>query len=489
VSSSHPPKEIVMTRLNTVGLKRLAEGSLVEKSPFESRPPERRSARPPEPQVVSKPATQPPPPVTPIPVKLESSPVIELDELDELTDAGADAEDPTVMLGAEGGEDRTLAAPAHAAPAAFVSATPKLTSVTSSAPPPAPRKKSDPPSLVVDPRLELETPTTMFVKDIQATLKEELHKQQKQAEVQRRAELATAATQPESPVFSLPPLDIAPLSESAHVGKRQERDPDQPTKIQPRPELSKSVPVPPTSKPASLAPPPAKVTSSLPAPLPAQANRRKDPIGVSVTNRPPKIQRRGGFVPWAAALTALGVFVGVAGARIAMGAPFIRGAVQAQTAPAAAPGTPAAEPGFAPRVIVPTDNAAPVAEAKPVETTKAVETKPAEEKPAGEKAKPTEAEKPVAKAEPVETKSVETKSDHIERPRVVRRERPAPEPKPERIEKPEPKPEPVAARPKPERVEKPEKAEKPEPAPKKSSDVAAAARDYAAVESQLGQSL
>ena len=53
--------------------------------------------------------------------------------------------------------------------------------------------------------------------------------------------------------------------------------------------------------------------------------------------------------------------------------------------------------------------------------------------------------------------------------------------KPERAEKPEP----VAAKPKPEKVEKPE-------APKatgKSADVAAAARDYAAVESQIGQSL
>ncbi len=508
MSNSPPPPKanndvIVITRLNTVGLKRLAEGTLVEKS-LESRPPApptRASSKPPEPARLG-PSSMPPglksEPAMPKPVRDMQSSAEILDVGDLL---GPDAEDKTLGLGADAAEDRTIAVKTTPPPqmAPFMASIERVASDRDrTAVAPVDRTKiaaaRAEPALVVDPRLEMETPTALFVKDIQATLKEELAKQQ------REAAKAATPVPPQPAIFQLPPLEIAPISESAGLAKR---DTGRVDKSAPLPNknarpigvarASQSVPPPPTSKPASLAPPAAKSTSSLPAPLHAQANRRKDPSGMSVSTRPARIERKGGFFPWAAALTALGVFVGVAGARVATGGSL--GGMH--PAPGAAQAIAhASEPGFAPKVVVPTE------EAKPAEVAKAPE--PPAPEPTKVEAKvepkptaPVAAEVATTKApakEPVAEK-VEAKEEKVERvwerPRPRRAAPPverAPEKTEKVAEKPEPKPEPVAAKARP--AEKP--AEKTEPAPKpptKSTDVSAAARDYAAVESQLGQSL
>ncbi len=480
MQSQPPPKDpkdlIVMTRLNTNGLKRLADGTLVEKSPLGSVPPE---------------------PIR-VPQRAPGAPKTLVAAEDEAY--GADAsEDRTVALAAAdpkrvGSVENDVFTSAPPSPSAM----PLASSSRGPAEPPL-VGKSEPRSsasvasvasgVVIDARLEMETPTAMFVKDIQATLKEELAKQK-------------ASTPAPGPVFQLDALDDpAPARANSKESKSEpkQRPAVNPFEATARLEPSdgkkadpfKSVPPPPTSKPASLAPPPVKSAASLPAPLPGQANRKKDPVAVSVTTRPQRVERKGGFVAWAAALTALGVFVGVAGARVATGGAKFSFA-QTAAAPAAAPATP--EVGFAPRVTVPAEPAkepqkveAPVAEApkveakveanvEPVEPTKPAAAAP--EKAAVEKLAEKASEKPVeAKVE----KPVERRPARVARPEPVEKPEPVAKAKPERAEKPEP----VAAKPKPEKVEKPE-------APKatgKSADVAAAARDYAAVESQIGQSL
>lgn len=477
MQSQPPPKDpkdlIVMTRLNTNGLKRLADGTLVEKSPLGSVPPE---------------------PIR-VPHRAPGAPKTLVAAEDEAY--GADAsEDRTVALAAAdpkrvGSVENDVFTSAPPSPSAM----PLASSSRGPAEPPLvgksePRSSADVASgVVIDARLEMETPTAMFVKDIQATLKEELAKQK-------------ASTPAPGPVFQLDALDDLPPARAN--SKESKSEPKQRPAVNPfeatarlepsdgkKADPFKSVPPPPTSKPASLAPPPVKSAASLPAPLPGQANRKKDPVAVSVTNRPQRVERKGGFVAWAAALTALGVFVGVAGARVATGGAKFSFA-QTAAAPAAAPATP--EVGFAPRVTVPAEPAkepqkieAPVAEAPKVEAKvepdKVEPTKPAAAAP--EKAvaaveKP--AEKPAEKlVEAKVEKPVERRPARVARPEPVEKPEPVAKAKPERAEKPEP----VAAKPKPEKVEKPEAPAK----TGKSADVAAAARDYAAVESQIGQSL
>lgn len=466
-----PPKDmIVMTRLNTVGLKRLAEGTLVEKRPFESRPPEPMRVA-----AISEPSIVPPP--------SRAAAVPTLLEEDEL---GADAgEDRTVALGADGSEDRTVAAPVRApAPPQ----TPPLARAAVAEPPaPTPPPPSVPPP---SKKLDIETPTALFVKDIQRTLQEELNKYEPARVATERKATPSATPAANKLGFAETMIDARADVKGADAKKPSDRP-----MVRTEPSMSKaaSVPPPPATKSAALTAP-QKSSGSLPAPLPAQASRRKDPVAVSVSTRPRRIERKGGFVPWAAALTALGVFVGVAGARVATGAPFLRGAAAPQAAPAAA--QPQPEPaGFAPKVampaapkaeepVAPAEKPAEVktAEAPKVEETKA-EAKPAEAKPVEVKAEAKPAEpKPVAESKPEPKPVAESKPEpRVERPRP---HRPAAAPTPASEEK-------VAkAEPKPEKVEKPEPAPKPAKAePKKSSDVGAAARDYANVDSTLGSSL
>ncbi|MFO0671709.1 MAG: hypothetical protein U0235_19110 [Polyangiaceae bacterium] len=468
--SDQPPSQqqkdmIVMTRLNTVGLKRLAEGTLVEKRPFESRPP--------EPMRVGSISE---PPIVPPPSRAAAVPtLLEEDEL------GADAgEDRTVALGADGSEDRTVAAPVRApAPPQ----TPPLARAEAAPASVAPASKG---------KLDIETPTALFVKDIQRTLQEELTSTSQRVAGERKQ---TPSAAPAALGFAETIIDARADKAEPKVDSKKEKPADKPAaRTEPALSKSASVPAPPATKSAALTAPTAQKSSgALPAPLPAQASRRKDPVAVSVSTRPRRIERKGGFVPWAAALTALGVFVGVAGARVATGAPFLRAAA----APVAAPAAQAqAEPaGFAPKVAMPAtpkaEEPAPVAQDKPAEKVEAKveETKPVEAKAETKtEAKPTEA-KPaepakVAEAKPSkdEAKPAETKPEpRVERPRPHRPAPAAAAPSEEKVAKAEPKP---------------EKVEKPEPAPKpaktegkKSPDVAAAARDYANVDSTLGPSL
>lgn len=463
------PKDlIVMTRLNTVGLKRLAEGTLVEKRPFESRPPEPMRVA-----AISEPSIVPPP--------SRAAAVPTLLEEDEL---GADAgEDRTVALGADGADDRTVAAPIR--PPAPPQ-TPPLARAEAPASVPPPSKG----------KLDIETPTALFVKDIQRTLQEELNKYEPaRVAVERKVTPAAAASAKLG--FAETVIDARPETKSVDAKVAETKKSSDRPMVRTEPALNKSasVPPPPATKSAALTAP-QKSSGSLPAPLPAQASRRKDPVAVSVSTRPRRVERKGGFVPWAAALTALGVFVGVAGARVATGAPFLHAAGAPQAAPAAAPqAAPVEAAGFAPKVAVP---AAPKAEEAPAvaaqadskpapapaEVKVAEETKPAEAKPVEAKAAEPKPEPKVAEAKPekVEKPAAEAKPEpRVERPRP---HRPAPPPSEEKVAKADPKPEKAE---KPEPAPKPAKADKPEP--KKSSEVGAAARDYANVDSTLGSSL
>jgi hypothetical protein len=493
VSNSQPPKStdlIVMTRLNTVGLKRLAEGALVEKKPFESKPPAapRLSEPPrvftPHPSRLSEPVRVPPPP--PAPAFADSAmhaaiaPMTTLEEEDQIE--GADgAEDRTIALGADAAEDRTVAVPLH-----------------------TPVPPAIPPS---DHRLDIETPTTLFVKDIQRTLQEELQKQD--ACRAERMDAPTLSPPKRAPAESMSEDTVVDASANANANANAKTkakasarvEPTFDLKFEPTPTKAPSVPAPPTSKPSSLAPPAKTSTPSLPAPLHAQASRRKDPIAVSVTTRPPRVERKGGFLPWAAALTALGVFVGVAGARVATGAPFLRAAAAPAPAPMSAP-LAAPEPGFAPRVAVPAEH---VVEAKPVEfvakpadpvapavEVNAEEAVAANAEPAPQAAPPAHAVATAAKSEEkAETKEAKRPEPRADRPRprhatppVEKTDRPEKADKPEKSDKTADPP--VAAKP-----SRPEKSDAPPMPPKgtRSPDVAAAARDYAAVQSQLGESL
>lgn len=535
--SGAPAKDmIVITRLNTVGLKRLAEGSLVPKKPFESHPPQpMRASEAPRssPPGASPSMPVPPPMVTPSLIEARefaagvgssegSSPELEaidplpLDSLDQLgTDDDlemhpADADDPTIGLGAEASDDRTVTGPAvgFEPPALDESDLMRLsqpapveTQMRMPSTLPAPIVPSQPP--MVGQRFQRvleqpETPTAMFVKDVSRLLSDEL-KKAPPAPMPSTSDIGFADTllhkvdgeeQQQPAMFSLD------FEEAKKPSAPPPRAPQESSVISPAKAKVKAASSPPGA-PRAVTSAAAAMTSGPTSQTPSSL--RSDPAGVAVSTREGRerrVRRKGGFLPWAAALTALGVFVGVAGARVATGAVLRHtpatqaAAAQPAPLPVEAP-APIAGPVAAPELTA--DTAKPAAAA--TEPTKEEQTAKTEGHDKVEAAPTGGAAADGKQTAPAEKLANGAASLAAEKPTPV-----ADKPKPEAphrshhseakpVERPEPAPKPEAVAAKPSKPAPVEKADKVEPPKPKSPDVAAAARDYAAVESQLGQSL